>query len=174
MKKLDNGQLIHIITEVVVLLGITMYFSNKNKRLQSLIEELSQRIEEQDDQIQKMQNVLQQVVNQQNMLKQKVDTPVEKKKKTVTIQDIKPKVVKKPVVVSKEPQVQSQSPQPPQPPANLANLLTGMMGLRPAFSPNIEVVPEETDEPDISDDELDEELEDEISEMNNETQLKKN
>lgn len=62
-KFLDNKQLVHIASEVVVLLGITFYFSSKNKALLGHIEELSQRIEEQEDKLQKLENSLQDANN---------------------------------------------------------------------------------------------------------------
>jgi uncharacterized coiled-coil protein SlyX len=60
-KFLNNKQFIHIATEVVVLIGISFYFSSKNKKLSGHIEELSQRIEEQEDIIQKLQTQIQQL-----------------------------------------------------------------------------------------------------------------
>lgn len=59
-KLLENKQLIHIASEVVVLLGLTFYFSSKNKKLMGHIEELAQKIESQEDQIQKLETTLQQ------------------------------------------------------------------------------------------------------------------
>lgn len=49
---LDNKQIIHIVSEVVVLIGIIFYFSSKNKKLTSNVEELAHRLEQQEDQIQ--------------------------------------------------------------------------------------------------------------------------
>jgi len=56
---LENKQLVHIVAEVVVLVGVVFYFSSKNKKLSSHIEELAQRIEEQEDRIQKLETTLQ-------------------------------------------------------------------------------------------------------------------
>lgn len=61
VKFFDNKQLVHIASEVVVLVGLTFYFSSKNKKLLSHIEELSHRIEDQEDHIQKLEVSLQQV-----------------------------------------------------------------------------------------------------------------
>lgn len=52
----DNKQMVHIVSEVVVLLGITLYFSSKNKKLMNHIEELAQRLEQQDDRLQSLEN----------------------------------------------------------------------------------------------------------------------
>ena len=61
LKSIDKSTMIHIAGEAIVTLGLVFYFSNKNKRLSSHIEELAQRIEEQEDQIQKLENNLAQV-----------------------------------------------------------------------------------------------------------------
>lgn len=52
-KLLDNKQLVHIVCEGVILLGMAYYFSSKNKQLSTQIEELSQRLEDQEDKFQK-------------------------------------------------------------------------------------------------------------------------
>ena len=57
---LDTKQIIHIVSEIVVLIGLTFYFSSKNKKIQGHIEQLSQRLEEQEDKIQKLEAALQQ------------------------------------------------------------------------------------------------------------------
>lgn len=53
--------MVHIASEIVVLVGISFYFSSKNKKLLGHIEELAQRIEEQEDTIQKLETTLQQI-----------------------------------------------------------------------------------------------------------------
>ena len=68
-KLLENKQIIHIATEVVVLIGLTFYFSSKNKKLMEHIEDLSQRLEDQEDLIQKHEQIIRQLVqavNKQN------------------------------------------------------------------------------------------------------------
>ena len=57
-KILENKQIIHIATEIVALMGIIFYFSSKNKKLLSHIEDLSQRLEEQEDLIQKHEKMM--------------------------------------------------------------------------------------------------------------------
>lgn len=57
-KILDNKQLIHIGCEVVVLAGLTFYFSSKNRKLMEHIEDLAQRLEEQEDHIQKLEQTV--------------------------------------------------------------------------------------------------------------------
>lgn len=57
----DNKQMVHIAAEVVVLIGITFFFSTKNRKLQSHIDELTQRLEDQEDHLQKLDVSLQQL-----------------------------------------------------------------------------------------------------------------
>ena len=59
---LQNKQIAHIATEVVVLLCVTFYFSSKNKKLLEHIEDLSQRLEDQEDSIQKHDQIIKQLV----------------------------------------------------------------------------------------------------------------
>ena len=61
-KILENKQIIHIATEIVALMGIIFYFSSKNKKLLAHIEDLSQRLEEQEDLIQKHEKIIKQLV----------------------------------------------------------------------------------------------------------------
>jgi hypothetical protein len=73
-KILNNKQIIHLVTEVVVLIGIIFYFSSKNRKLLSHIEDLSQRLEEQEDIIQKHDQIIKRLaegmsqIAQRNML----------------------------------------------------------------------------------------------------------
>jgi uncharacterized coiled-coil protein SlyX len=69
---LDNKQLVHIASEVVILLGVVFYFSSKNKKLLSHIEELSQRVEEQEDSIQKLNETVQKMNNNMGKLAESV------------------------------------------------------------------------------------------------------
>lgn len=61
-KLLEKKDIIHIATEIVVLIGITFYFSSKNKKLIDHIEDLSKRIEEQEDVVQKHEKIIMQLV----------------------------------------------------------------------------------------------------------------
>jgi hypothetical protein len=61
-KLLENKQIIHIATEVVVLMGITFYFSSKNKKLFKHIEELSHKVEDLEDILQKHEQIIRQLV----------------------------------------------------------------------------------------------------------------
>lgn len=57
-KILDNKQIIHIASEIIIILGITFYFSQKNKKIMNHINDLSQRLEEQEDVIQKYEQII--------------------------------------------------------------------------------------------------------------------
>ena len=73
-KLFDNKQLVHIASEIVVLIGLTFYFSSKNKKLLGHIEELAQRLEEQEDNIQKLETSLQQMGQKMDTLIQQTNT----------------------------------------------------------------------------------------------------
>jgi hypothetical protein len=61
LSKIYDNKVIHIVSEVVVLLGITFYFNSKNKKLTGQLDELAQRVEEQENHIQKLENAIQQL-----------------------------------------------------------------------------------------------------------------
>lgn len=54
----ENKDIIHIASEVVVLLGVVFYFSSKNKKLLDDMNALSDRVEEQEKQIQNLKAAL--------------------------------------------------------------------------------------------------------------------
>lgn len=74
LKLFDNKQLIHIASEVVVLIGLTFYFSSKNKKLLGHVEELAQKLEEQEDHIQKLEASLQQMGQKMDNLIQQMNS----------------------------------------------------------------------------------------------------
>jgi hypothetical protein len=48
---LENKQMIHVAYEIIVLTGLAFYFRQKNKTFIFKIEDLAERIEEQDEKI---------------------------------------------------------------------------------------------------------------------------
>jgi hypothetical protein len=54
----NKQQILHIVTEVIALIALTFYFSQKNKKMMSHIEDLSQRLEEQEEIIQKHDKII--------------------------------------------------------------------------------------------------------------------
>lgn len=65
-KVFENKQIIHIATEIVILIGLTVYLNFKNKRLQSQIDDLLHRLEDQEDLIQKHEKIIMQLVHAVN------------------------------------------------------------------------------------------------------------
>ena len=59
--KFDIKQFLPLAGAAVVGIGIVLYFSSKNRKLSSHIEELAQKIDEQEDQIQKLEGSINQV-----------------------------------------------------------------------------------------------------------------
>jgi hypothetical protein len=59
---LEKKNIIHIVTEIVVIVAITFYFSAKHKKLLNHIENLSKRLEEQEDLIQKHDKIITQLI----------------------------------------------------------------------------------------------------------------
>jgi hypothetical protein len=62
-KLLENKQMVHIASEIVVLLGLTFYFNQKNKKMMGHIEDLAQRVEEQEDLLQKHEQIIRKLVD---------------------------------------------------------------------------------------------------------------
>ena len=66
---MENKQIIHIALEIIALIGLTFYFNQKNKKLLSHIENLAQKIEEQEDLLQKHEQAIKKMlefINQSN------------------------------------------------------------------------------------------------------------
>jgi hypothetical protein len=64
----ENKQLIHVASEIVVLVGLTFYFNQKNKKLMNHIEDLAQRLEEQEDLLQKHEEIIKKLVQAVNSI----------------------------------------------------------------------------------------------------------
>ena len=78
-KLLENKQMVHIVAEFVVLLGITFYFTQKNKKLMGHLEDLSQRIEEHEDKIKNQDMKIQRLGEHINMMLQQNQQKVQVK-----------------------------------------------------------------------------------------------
>ena len=61
---LNTSQIIHIVTEMIALLSITAYFMNENKKLTGKLNSLSEKVEEQDEKLQKHDKVLFDILRQ--------------------------------------------------------------------------------------------------------------
>ena len=67
--------MVHIVSEVVVVVGLAFYFNQKNKKLLAHIEDLAQRIEEQEDILQKHEQMLRKVFDHINHQQKSVAVP---------------------------------------------------------------------------------------------------
>lgn len=69
---MENKQMVHIVSEVVILVGLTFYFNQQNKKMKGYIEDLAQRVEDHEDLIQKHEQVIRKLVEHIN---QKQESP---------------------------------------------------------------------------------------------------
>ena len=108
-KLMENKQMIHIASEIVVVIGLTFYFNQKNKKLMGHIEDLSQRIEEQEDLLQKHEQIIRKLLDFINQSESKHQHPksqseyqpqVQTKQKKIE-KEIKPKSIVTKTVLSK-------------------------------------------------------------------------
>jgi spore germination protein YaaH len=115
----NKQQIIHIATEIIALIAITFYFSQKNKKLMTHIEDLAQRIEDQEETIlkhEKMINTMLETIQsqQQNFanLAKTNNNNLSSKKKTPT--QTKPIITQKAKVHFKEPEpiILEEEPEP--------------------------------------------------------------
>jgi len=63
---LEKKEIIHIASEIIVIVGIVYYFNQKNKKLLAHIEDLVQRIEDQEDLLQKHEQIIKNLVENLN------------------------------------------------------------------------------------------------------------
>jgi hypothetical protein len=69
-KLLENQRLVHIVSEFLILIVLIYYFNQKYKKMLSYIEDLVQRVEEQEDIIQKHDQLLKNIMSQQIQIQQ--------------------------------------------------------------------------------------------------------
>jgi len=161
-KLLENKQMIHIATEIVVLIGITFYFSSKNKKLSEYIEDLSQRLEDQEDLIQKHEQIIRQLV-------QAVNTQTD----SVKPHDVRKKKYKSKPTSQTTVSDQHQSPIRP--------VTVRQSSIRPTVSFNdndkdsssIKIEEYSSDNDSDNDSDLDDEISDELHELQQQDGLKK-
>ena len=94
MSKL-NEQMVHIATEIVVILGLTFYFNQKTKKLMGCIDELNKKVQEQEELLKKHEQIIKQMIEFINKLEIPKEQPKEKNGK-------KTKIPKSPVVTKKD------------------------------------------------------------------------
>ena len=80
--------LIHIAAEIIIVIGISFYFSQKNKKLMGHINDLIQRIEEQEDMIQKHEQLI-------NNLNNAINSKIMNNKNLITQTQLQPQPINK-------------------------------------------------------------------------------
>lgn len=58
---MENTQIIHIVVEIVLMIGLVFYYNAKLKGIVGYIEDLAQQLEEKENRIQKLENTIQQM-----------------------------------------------------------------------------------------------------------------
>lgn len=162
-KLLENKQIIHIATEIVALIGIIFYFSSKNKKLLEHIEDLSQRLEDQEDLIQKHEQIIRQLVQAVN---NRGHPP------SPSPQPSKPKHVKRKKTLSppKRPLARPPRQQPDKPPVSFEDNEEVEETYEPQPVKSAAVVEEYSSD---EDSDLDAEIADELEELQQQDGLKK-
>lgn len=149
----DTKQILHIITEIIVVVSITIYFVNKNNQLLNHIEELEAKIKQQEEILQNHDNLILKIMNTVNMLSQQ--------------QYIQQPQVQQPQV--QQPQVQ-QLPKTKQLPRNINSskkvvvILPKKEEEKPKLS-KIEEIIDEEDEEEEEEENLDDELLEELKDL---------
>tara|TARA_Y100000389_G_scaffold201964_1_gene246001 strand:- start:1074 stop:1544 length:471 start_codon:yes stop_codon:yes gene_type:complete len=96
--------MIHVVCELLVLGAIVFYFVKKTKNLQSSIDDLTARLDEQEDVLKKQGNMLRQLgthVNKQQMTMQQYYQRKNKPPPKVMKPKKRKKTIKRPVVIEK-------------------------------------------------------------------------
>ena len=102
----NKSMLIHVAAEIIVVIGITFYFSQKNKKLMGHINDLIQRIEEQEDTIQKHEQLINNLTNAINDINSKLNGT----KNTIKTTDITDEMIG---ILGKDPFIQRMTPHRP-------------------------------------------------------------
>lgn len=194
-KLFENKQLIHIVSEVVVLIGLTFYFSSKNKKLLGHIEELAQTVEQQEDRLQKTEQAIVQLstdigksleqfarrIKEQDLEISRLNELVSQTQQDQPQSRVQTRVHSPPQAQSKshsQSQAQSQSYKPrvskkrvePEPEPPRVNHISVNIVDKPEMETGnnkIEVLSNPDEEEEISESELDAELSEELAELNN-------
>lgn len=153
----NKQQMIHIIAEIVLMIAIVFYFNQKHKKVLSLVEDLAQRVEEQEDLLQKHEEVIKKLVEGFNVLQTeqyKTPPPQAMPQQTMPPQAMPPQAMaKKPV------KLQVHKP--------VKKIQTRVPVVEKIVEPKVELELEPQVEP-----ELEQEVESEVEELNFEEELK--
>jgi prefoldin subunit 5 len=96
----SNKEVVRLIVEIIVFLGICYYFNSKNAKTLKHIEDLSQRLEEQEDENEKMRHKISELTSSVEELKRRPETFKPRQP------PLKPVIEKKTVVVVAPPPVE--------------------------------------------------------------------
>lgn len=83
---MENKQMIHIASEIIVLGGLIYYFNQKNKKLLSHIQDLSRKIEDQEGILQKHEEIIRKMSEFINQQKNTIEKP-----KKIPVKEIRTK-----------------------------------------------------------------------------------
>ena len=85
---LEHKQIIHVVSEVVIIASVSYFFYQKNRKLSQEIENLAQLLQEQQNMLEKHENLIKKLLQNQNYQQ--------------TVMQNKPKVVEKVKAIRKE------------------------------------------------------------------------
>jgi len=96
----NKQQMIHMAAEVIILISVIIYFSQKNRKLSNQIEDLIQRVEEQENMIVKHEEIINKMAAYINATQQARITPASRNKQAPVVQApvVQAPVVQAPVV----------------------------------------------------------------------------
>ena len=104
----ENKQMVHIVSEVIILFGVVMYFNSQTKNLANQIEELSNRFDEQEEKVEALEKKINELVAQRmQQVPQRVNLPPPQPQQRVVVTSPPPPTKK--VEVPSVPQVSQQS-----------------------------------------------------------------
>ena len=97
----NKQQMIHMAAEVVILISVIFYFSQKNRKLSNQIEDLIQRVEEQENMIVKHEEIINKMAAYINATQQTRISPAPRNKQAPVVQApvVQAPVVQAPVVI---------------------------------------------------------------------------
>lgn len=182
MAFLENKQIIQIAAEVVIIVALFFYFNHKHKRLMNHIEDLAQRLEEQDEMIKKHEQIIKQLVEHINRISQiPPQNTYSQTPPRVIVPKPQNKNIKQSSAVSRSKRIteidQKEHTEPPMQkptPSNNKSSKVSFTNPKNSVRPyeQIEDIEEDDDDFDDDDEDLDEELAEELGDLE-EISLKK-
>jgi phage shock protein A len=154
----NKSMLIHVAAEIIVVIGITFYFSQKNKKLMGHINDLIQRIEDQEDIIQKHEQLINNLTNAINDINSKLNNNINMNtEKHIDVNDMLKNINKAPYIIPSMPTLD---------PNSLSNK---SVSFNPKVEEKVEEIEEEVEETEEelqdTNEDLDAELEEELNDL---------